>query len=324
MAFITANDAAALIDQEVSADIITNIVSDGSQFLPLMKRLPDMSAKQTKIRVITALPNASFVSGAKDTSAPGTKPTSRVAWDNEYITAEELAVIIPIPEEFVDDASYDIWGQIKPSLVEAFGYAIDAAIARGTNKPDSWPDGLVTQAINSGNAVTLGAGEDIYDDILSENGVFAKVESDGYIVSAAMGAVPLKSNLRGLRDDNGQPIFKREGVQGATVYMIDGVPISFSTTGALPSDVALMLAGDFKQLVYAIRQDITYKVLSEATLTNGQGSVLYNLAEQDMVALRAVMRLGWASPRPANMLETKTGADHFPIGVLLPSSGSGS
>ena len=71
----------------------------------------------------------------------------------------------------------------------------DAAIARGTNKPDSWPDGLVTQAINSGNAVTLGAGEDIYDDILSENGVFAKVESDGYIVSAAMGAVPLKSCL---------------------------------------------------------------------------------------------------------------------------------
>ena len=81
------------------------------------------------------------------------------------------------------------------------------------------------------------------------------------------------------------------------------------------SDVALMLAGDFKQLVYAIRQDITYKVLDQAVIQDAGGNTIYNLAQQDMVALRAVMRLGFALPNPINRLQG-TAANRSPFAVL--------
>lgn len=52
------------------------------------------------------------------------------------------------------------------------------------------------------------------------------------------------------------------------------------------------------QIVYSIREDIIYKVLTEATIQNPDGTIAYNLAQQDMVALRCVMRLGVAVLNP--------------------------
>ena len=59
---------------------------------------------------------------------------------------------------------------------------------------------------------------------------------------------------------------------------------------------SLLISGDFNQLVYSIRADITYKLLPEATIHDPvTGDVLYTLPQQDMVALRATMRPGWQS-----------------------------
>lgn len=66
---------------------------------------------------------------------------------NKYITAEEIAVIIPIPEAVLDDAEYDIWAELKPSIISAFGKVIDGAVLFSTEKPTSWPDGIATSAI---------------------------------------------------------------------------------------------------------------------------------------------------------------------------------
>ena len=48
------------------------------------------------------------------------------------------------------------------------------------------------------------------------------------------------------------------------------------------------------------------------------GEIVYNLAQDDMVALRVVMRLGWEIPNPVNALdETET---RFPFASLKPSA----
>jgi hypothetical protein len=65
---------------------------------------------------------------------------------------------------------------------------------------------------------------------------------------------------------------------------------------------ALQFAGDWSQLVYSMRQDITYKVLDQAVIQDAAGNIVYNLAQQDMVALRAVIRLGFALPNPINRM----------------------
>ncbi|HPY89018.1 MAG TPA: phage major capsid protein, partial [Spirochaetota bacterium] len=254
MAIIDRTSASALISEEVSKEIYQGVVEQ-SVALQLMTKLPNMSKKQYRIPVLSSLPSAYFVSG--DNSA---KKTSSASWANKYVTAEELAVIIPIPEAVIDDADYDIWGEIKPKIEEAFGVKIDRAIFHSEDKPSTWPDGIVDGAEVAGNYVTLGTGDDIYDDIMGEDGVLAKVEEDGYNVTGNVADLSMKAKLRGLREENGQPIFTTN-MQGKTTYALDGVQMLFPLNGGVDKTKALLISGDFKQGVYSIRQELTYKLL---------------------------------------------------------------
>lgn len=58
-----------------------------------------------------------------------------------------------------------------------------------------------------------------------------------------------------------------------------------------------------------IRQDVTVKILDQGVIQDiNTKEIMYNLAQQDMVALRVVFRMGWALPNPATRLnEDRTG-----------------
>lgn len=119
---VTRNDAAALIPEQISKEIIQS-ATESSTVLQLGKRLPNMTSNKTSMPVLDMLPVAYFVNGE-----PGTKQTTKQAWANKYIYAEEIAVIVPIPEAVLDDADYDLWAEIKPRIAEAFGNKIDGAV----------------------------------------------------------------------------------------------------------------------------------------------------------------------------------------------------
>jgi HK97 family phage major capsid protein len=165
--------------------------------------------------------------------------------------------------------------------------------------------------------VTLGTGSDIYDDIMAEGGVLSQVEQDGFAVTGHVAALSMKARLRGLRDANGMPIFSRTP-QAATPYELDGVPVDFPTNGSIDPAQSLLISGDYQQAMYSIRQDVTYKVLDQAVIQDGSGAIIYNLAQQDMVALRVTMRLGWQLPNPANRVNA-VAATRYPFAVLLPA-----
>lgn len=311
MALIERTDAESLMPEEVSRTIIDGLVED-SAVMRLATRLPNMSRNQMRMPVVDALVTASFVAG--DT---GFKKTSKATWKNKFIYAEELAVIVPIPENVLSDADYDLWGQIRPRIIEAFGIAFDQAVLYGANKPDSWPDGLITGATAAGNEVAFGSVGDLYDDIMSENGLIAKVEEDGFMVNGHAAHMKMRARLRGLRDDENRPLFN-SSMQGTPTYELDGSPLIFPRNGAMDDTEGLVFSGDWAQLVYTLRQDITWKMLTEATLyDDDMTTVLYALAQQDMVALRAVMRLGWQLPNPINRLQP-TEASRYPFAVLTP------
>lgn len=311
---ISRTDAEALIPEEVSKEIIQAVPKE-SKILKLGRRLPNMARNQKRMPVLNALASAYFVSGSNG-GAPGVKQTTELAWANKYVNAEEIACIVPIGEEVLDDADYDIWAEVKPQIVEAFGVVIDGAVLFGTNAPADWPTDIVAAAISAGNNVALGAGADMYDDLLSETGVFSLVEADGHMVTGNIGAVSMRGRLRGLRDSDGNPIFKRS-IQDGTQYELDGTPMEFALNGSWVDATAHLVSGNFSELVYSVRQDITYKILTEAVIQDAAGNIVYNLAQQDMVALRAVMRLGWQVPNPINRLQ-ETEADRYPFGVLTP------
>jgi HK97 family phage major capsid protein len=312
--------AGALIPEGVSREIIQS-VAETSAVMRLGRRLPNMTSAVTRMPVLSALPTAYFVTG--DT---GLKQTTEVSWDNKYLNAEEIAAIIPIPEAVLDDAGYPIWDQVRPLVVEAIGNAFDAAVLFGTGAPAAWPDDILTAATAAGNVVDestqVAAGDDLYDILLGTNGVVAKVEEDGFMVSGHIAPMALRGRLRGLRDDSGQPIFHRSGDNGQNMqadsrWELDGEPILFPRNGAMNAASVLDFAGDWNQLVYAIRQDITWKVLDQAVIQDNTGAIIYNLPQQDMVALRAVIRLAWQVPNPINRLQS-TEANRYPFAVLVP------
>lgn len=298
---IDKSNVEALIETQVANEIFEGVVRE-SKALSMFRRLPNMTSDKTKLRVLDSLPIAYFVD---ESTNNGRKNLTKMEWDKKYINAAELAVIVPIKENVLNDTSIDIWAEVKPRIVEAFGKKIDNAIFNGTDKPADWRAGLIPSIVTAGAEVT--EGDNLYSDI---NDVMTKVEESGYNVTGLLGGVGLKGKFRMLTDTTGQPIKGTE---------IDSLPKAFLDNGAWDKTKSILIAGDFSQAVYAIRQDVTYKVLTEAVIQDpSTGDILYNLAQDDMVALRVVMRLGWEIPNPVNALnETAT---RFPFANLKPKA----
>ena len=303
---------AGLIPEPVTREIFQGAV-EHSAALKNGRRLANMTAKTQTINVLDMLPMAYWVDG--DT---GYKNTSSQAWDKKKLYAEELAVIIPIPEAVLDDTSYDIWGEVKPRIMEAMGRRIDEAILFGTGKPNTWRKGIVPTAVEAGATVTENG--NLYDELMGEGGVIAKAEESGYTPTHILSAIQMRARLRGLTDTTKRPIFQPV-MQNRAQYLLDGIPMEFPMNGAWDPEEALMIVGDFSQLVYSIRQDLTYKLLTEATIVDPSSrEIVYSLAQQDMVALRCVMRLGWEIPNPISAYRN-TLEDYCPFAVYLPSGG---
>ena len=94
--------AEALIPIQESNEIIQGTIAQ-SAVLSRGRKLANMTSKQYKMPVLDMLPIAYFVNGDN-----GQKKTTKQAWDKKFITAEEIAVIVPIPEAVLDDSDYDI------------------------------------------------------------------------------------------------------------------------------------------------------------------------------------------------------------------------
>ena len=306
MSMIKKSDAYALFEPDVMSEIMEGTIKQ-SAVLQMFRRLPNMTSNKTKMRVLDSLPMAYWVDA--DTNN-GRKKLTKMAWDNKFITAEELAVIVPIKEDVLDDADYDIWADVRPRLVEAFGKAIDNAILTGVNKPNGFRLDLLSSVLNAGAVVTQGTDQTLYSAI---NDAMTKVEESGYNPTGLVGGVDVKGKFRMMLDTSGQPIAGTE---------IGNLPKFYVDNGSWDKDKAMMVVGDFSQAVYAIRQDITYKILDQAVIQDpANGEILYNLAQEDMVALRVVMRLGWEIPNPINALNPDE-ATRFPFASIVKNGGS--
>jgi len=300
MAGIVRSDVDALIETQVANEIFEGTIRQ-SKALSMFKRLPNATSDKTKIRVLDTLPVAYFVD---ETQNNGRKNITKMAWDKKYINIAELAVIVPIKENLLNDSSIDIWAQVRPRVEEAFAKKIDKAMFFGTDKPTDWRAGLVP-SINTAGATVTETNNGLYSDI---NDAMVKVEESGYDVNGILGGVGLKGKFRMMLDTTGQPLNTTE---------IGSIRREFMDNGAWNKNNSTLIVGDFSQAVYSIRQDITYKVLTEAVIQDpSDGSILYNLAQDDMVALRVVMRLGWEIPNPVNA-ENETDA-RFPFASLKP------
>lgn len=300
---VSRTDAAALVPEQVSSAMLTSL-SETSAVLALGTRLP-LANNTARFPVLSALPTAYFVSG--DT---GLKQTSEAAWANKYLYVEEIATIVPVPEAVLDDAGFDVWAALRPLMETAIARTLDAAVIFGTNAPTTWATegNLVGKAVAAGNVIARGtnnaAAGGLHGDL---SDLLGTLEADGYTPDGAIGNVTFRARLRNVRDTTGN-----------TIAVPDDIPtVRYALPGLWPTGVnaAEVLLGDFSRLVIGVRQDMTYKLITEGVITDNTGAIIYNLPQQDMVALRLVFRAGYAVSNPINYQQGTEGS-RSPFAVL--------
>lgn len=296
----------AMIPDQVVQGILQDAPAQ-SVMLSNARRTP-MSKGKTKQPVLGSLPDAYWVNG--DT---GLKQTTKVDWSGITMTAEELAVIVPIPDALIADSDVPLWDEIRPLLAEAFAQKIDDATLFGVDKPTSWPDDVLAGATAAGNVVTQGTNDDLAADIAEMAG---RVSKNGYAVNGFASEPGLNWELIGQRDLNGQPVYHANpsAAGPSTLY---GYPLGEVRTGGWDDTKAKLFGLDWNRFIVGIRQDITYDVFSEGVISDADGKVILNLMQQDSKALRVVMRLGWQ----VNNTKTRVGrklVTTYPAGLIAP------
>ena len=123
-----------IIPIQYAREIIKN--TPKSSVMLTRGRRVTMTSKERTQPVLNLFPQAYWVNG--DT---GLKQTTKQQWGSLKMTAEELAVIVPVPDAIIDDANIDLWGEITPAISESIGKLVDQACIFGVGKPTSWPDG---------------------------------------------------------------------------------------------------------------------------------------------------------------------------------------
>ncbi len=318
MAEITRADALALIAQQDMNELWQD-AAKASTALRSFRRVR-MTKKQAKVAVLDTYP-AAPAGGAWIDGDTGRKPTLEMAWANKFLEVEEIAGIVPIPENVLDDADVDLWSEIRPRIGEYVGYHIDLAVFLGINAPASWPDSLAEGAVAAGNVLDLstyeglGTQADGYDLGGAFSELLGLVEDDGHDSNIVWTKKTMRRRLRKLRDGNGNLIYS-DGLKGTeSGPSIWGTDLDFLPNAALDEDANLLaIAGDKSKAILGVRQDLEFKFLDQATLTDGAGNVLVSLAEQDMVALRFKMRVAFQVADPVTW---EGGAGAYPFAVMV-------
>lgn len=263
---------------EQAKDIMKSIAR-GSSILRLSTVKP-MTSDTKKFPVMTEGPGAYWVGEGERIQ------TTKAGWIYPEMKAKKLAVIIPVTKEKLKDSTINVFEELKPEIAEAFYKAIDAACLFGTNSP--FAKNIFNSAVKAQNFIVDGTSKSLDLDV---SDVMALIEDDGFDVNGFIANNGIKNRLRKLRDANGNQLF----VNGVDTKEFYNEPIEFSRNGAWDKTKAEIIAADWSKSLVGIRDGLEYEILKEATL---QGTVdtdgkPISLAEQDMIGIKATMRLGF-------------------------------
>lgn len=283
MAEFMKDELEGFVPKEQAAEIIKK-VARGSSVMRLSK-LENMTSETKKFPVMTSGAGAYWIGEGERIKTTG------VTWIFPEVTAKKLAVIIPVTKEKLEDTTIDVFTELQDSIAEAFYQAFDKAAIFGQNSP------FATSILGGIDSV----GAEVVDNSsvnldLSASDVMAKVEDAGYEVDGWAASIGLKNRLRKLRDSSGAPIY----IDGTDQTELYNQPIEFVRNGAWDKEKALAIAGEWKYSIVGVRDGISYEILKEATLQgtlDADGKPL-SLAEQDMVAIKATMRIGYLCVKP--------------------------
>ncbi len=270
-------DGKYVVPAPVAAEMLKHIEIQ-SVCMPFLRKWP-MTSKTLDINLVGDEIEAGVVG-----TEGGKKPQGKGTFDRIQLATKEIAVIVPLTDEWTENANIATDAFLKEECEKAIAKKLDR-IYLGYEDTGTFSQN-VSGDIPAGNIIAFGDGDDLLVDISNALGA---IEANGFQNNIGFAAHPtLKARLRNLRDDNGQPIFQPANAkEPATLF---GYPIRFSRnmvkTGS-PSAHELIV-GDWEYGFEGLRGGLRYDITDKATITVG-GEPL-NLWEHNMHAIKLWVR----------------------------------
>jgi HK97 family phage major capsid protein len=235
------------------------------------------------IPVITGDPTAAWVA---ETAA---KPVSNGTPGTKLMSAYKIAVIETFSKEFVRDAAalYDALVQRLPG---ALAGVFDSTVIGATQAPsatnfDTFANCTAQSILNANNGTYLG--------LVAAD---ADVAAHGGVMNGLAFGAQGRALLLTATDTTNRPLFLASANDGV-VDKVLGVPTYFNknlykagaSSGSVPAVVGV--AGDWTQAMYGTVAGVEISVTDTATLTSGNTTI--NLWQQNMIAVRAEIEVGF-------------------------------
>lgn len=260
------------LPMEVSTEIIQK-TQESSAVMQLARQIT-LPGRGVVVPVITGDATAAWV----DETAK--KPVSHPTLETKKMQAYKLAVIVPFSMEFTRDnqALYDaLVSRLPLALAEKF----DATVFGAVNVPGENFDTLKACTAQDIKADAYGGLVAADADIADHDGVM-----NGIVLAPKGKAVLLTAT-----DVNKRPLFVNSVAEGA-IPMVLGVRTQQSKGAYVAGKPnTLGIAGDWTKAVYGTVSGVQVAVSDQATITDGSTSI--NLWEQNMIAVRAEIELGF-------------------------------
>lgn len=286
------SDFSGIIPHEYSQQIIDE-VEQRSAVLQLASIMP-MGTRISELPVTGALPKAQWVTG---TGAPpagtGRKPYTDLKLSPQVVTAEEIAAVVAIPEQYLEDNTINLWNWARPKLAEAIAVRLDETVLfGGAGIPLTFPVGGVTAAAYSGTVNPAGA----RDAVDAVNQAMSSVEAQGLNVTGHSADIGAKGAFRGVRDQTGALLLGTEQVGNSQRPTLYGEPIAYSQYASLT--LADFVTGAWEYLVIGVRQDIRFRIDPSGTIADNAGVVLVSGFQDNVVPCKVWARFGCTIVKP--------------------------
>lgn len=244
------------------------------------------------------------------------KKSSQPSFSIVTLALKKLAVIVPMTEEVVEDSGVNLTELVATLIREAIDKEVDLQFFNG--------DGTVwTGIFNDTSIPTTELAANAIGSAMRPEDVIALADDTPLGVEGAyLMHRTVLSRVRTLRenaDGTGAYLYNPLGagggkfgemnwgtINGWPVILSEAAPTYASTL--FDGNKPIMMFGDFKRgVAYGEKSDVKLKLLDQATITDVDDETIINLAEQDMIAMRAVQRVGMKVTLPTAMRRLVTG-----------------
>lgn len=264
-----------LVPAELRTEIIKD-VTEGSVMLQLAN-VKEMNQPTMQFPVELDKPGAYVV-------GEGQKITvDKASWKTIEMTAKKIGVIVPATREALEDGIINIPQEVKASIANAFARKIDECTM--FDSTEFYGAGKSIFELAETKSKTLEATGSVFEDASNLMGLIEEedLEPNGFVAPRTLKAA--------IRNDKTAALnyVVEDKVNGEPARM-HGEAIVYSKH--FDKEKAQLLTGDFDKVYVGILDEIEYKVSDQGTV----GDI--NLFEQDMVAIRATMRVAFLVVKP--------------------------